>query len=231
MNYIKYEINSLIAEVIGTFALVFFGCGAIIVNNLFGGVIGHFGIAMAFGVIVMAMIYSIGNISGAHLNPAVTIGFVVAGRIKVKKAVPYIIAQLLGAFIASSVHKLAFPQHATLGATLPATSITPIFAFIVEIVLTFVLMFVIVNVSSGHKEKGIMAGVAIGATVFLAALVGGPLCGASMNPARSLAPTIVSLNLQHLWLYIVGPIIGAVLAAPMCRVIQGKECCHVNAVE
>jgi aquaporin Z len=226
MQFVKEEFNSLIAEVIGTFALVFFGCGAIVVNNQFENIIGHFGIAMTFGVIVMAMIYSIGNISGAHLNPAVTIGFVFAKRIKARKAFPYIFAQLFGAIIASSILKRAFPMSETLGATLP--NVSWIFAFITEIILTFILMFVILNVSSGHMEKGIMAGVAIGGTVFLAALVGGPICGASMNPARSIAPALLSMHLESLSLYIFGPIIGAILASPMCRIIQGKECCHID---
>jgi MIP family channel proteins len=223
---INKNISTLIAEVIGTFALVLFGCSAIVVDSLYNGVVGHVGIALVFGLIVMAMIYSVGNISGANLNPAVTIGFVAAGRMKIKKAVLYITAQFVGAILAALVIKAAFPSSLILGETLPSVHL--ISAFIIETVLTFFLMFVILNVSTGHMEKGIMAGVAIGGTVALEAIVGGPLTGASMNPARSLGPALVNLNLTHLWIYIAAPILGALLASPLCRVIQGPECCYVE---
>lgn len=218
--------NIYIAEAIGTFALVFAGCGAIVVDDLFGAPLGHTGVSMVFGLIVMAMIYSIGNISGAHINPAVTLGFFFAGRIEKKEVLPYITSQLTGAVAAAGLLKLLFSNHESLGATLPSGGI--INAFVLEIVLSFFLMFVILNVSTGHMEKGIMAGVAIGGTVALEALMGGPVSGASMNPARSLGPALLSGNISTLWIYITAPVIGAWLAHPTCRMIQGDECCNVK---
>lgn len=218
--------NRYVAEGIGTFALVLTGCGAIIVNDSFGGTLGHAGISLVFGLIVMAMIYSIGNVSGAHINPAVTIGFLFAGRISRKLVLPYIGVQVLGAVTAAVVLRLLFPDHDTLGSTLPAVGTLQ--AFCLEFLLTFILMFVILNVSTGHKEKGIMAGVAVGGTVALSALFGGPVTGASMNPARSLGPALVSGNISSLWIYLAAPFAGAILAHPTCRWIHGKECCQVR---
>lgn len=215
--------NRYFAELIGTFALVFAGCGAIVVNDLFGGTLGHSGVSLVFGLVVMAVIYAVGNISGAHINPAVTIAFVVAGRMDRKLAPGYVLSQLLGATIAAAVLMFLFPAHETLGATLPATEFWRVFAL--EVLLSFFLMFVILNVSTGHKEKGIMAGVAIGGTVALEAMFAGPVSGASMNPARSLGPAIMSGELGSAWLYIVAPITGMTLASPMCRWVQGKDCC------
>lgn len=216
--------NRYIAEGIGTFALVFAGCGAIVVNDLFGGVLGHGGVSAAFGLVVMAMIYAIGNISGAHLNPAVTLGFVFAGRLAKRFAPPYIASQVVGALVAAAALRVLFPEHATLGATLPNVDLAR--AFGIEVLLAFLLMFVILNVSTGHMEKGIMAGVAVGGTIALEALVGGPVTGASMNPARSLGPALVSGTLDSLWLYLTAPVVGTFLAYPTCRWIQGPECCR-----
>lgn len=199
-----------IAEVIGTFALVFCGTGAIVINEVSNGGITHVGIAMTFGLIVLAMIYALGDKSGAHLNPAVTIAFTVAKRMNVKEAIPYIAAQIIGAFIASLSLKLLFPENQGLGATLPAGS--DMQSFILEIILTFFLMFVIMNVSTGAREKGITAGIAIASVVGLEAMFAGKICGASMNPARSLAPAIVSGNLHSLWIYLIAPVIGAIIA-------------------
>jgi aquaporin Z len=219
-------INRFISEGIGTFALIFAGCGAIIVNDSSGGMLGHVGVSLAFGLIVMAMIYAVGNISGAHLNPAVTLGFLFAGRLEKREALPYIGGQIAGAVIAALILRILYPSHPTLGATLPTGGIPR--AFIMEGILSFLLMFVILNVSTGHMEKGIMAGVAIGGTVALAALVGGPVSGASMNPARSLGPALVSGQLRSLWIYLLAPFIGTYLAHPTCRLIQGPECCYVQ---
>jgi aquaporin NIP len=215
--------KSWIAEVFGTFALITAGTGAIIINDVSGGVIGHAGIALTFGLIVMAMIYTVGDVSGAHLNPAVTLGFAVAGRLPWKSVPLYTSAQIVGAFAASGLLKLLFPASATLGATMPAGS--EMQSFILEIVLTFFLMSAILSVSTGAKEKGITAGIAIGGVIALEAMFAGPICGASMNPARSLAPAIVSGHLEHLWLYIAAPVIGAALAVPLCISMRDEGCC------
>lgn len=216
--------KAYIAELIGTFALVFTGTGAIIINDISGGLISHVGIALTFGLIVMSMIYSLGDISGAHINPVVTLGFWVAGRLPRHKIGPYILSQCLGAVLASATLFILFPEHITLGATLPAGSIGQ--TFILEIILTFFLMFVILNVSTGAKEKGLMAGTAIGATVALAAIFAGPISGASMNPARSLGPALVSGQISELWIYILAPLIGAYLAIVCCRCVQESGCCR-----
>lgn len=212
-----------ISELIGTFALVFCGPGAIIMNDISGGAVSHVGIAITFGLIVMAMIYSIGEISGAHINPAVTIAFWASGRFNKKEVFPYITAQVIGALLASSILYFLFPTHETQGATLPSDTATQ--SFILEVILTFILMFVIIKVSTGSKEIGTMAGIAIGGTVGLEAMFAGPITGASMNPARSIAPALFSGHTEHLWLYIIAPIIGALLAIVVCKVIKGKECC------
>ncbi len=211
------------AEFLGTFALVFAGTGAIVINQVSGGAVTHLGIALTFGLIVLAMIYTVGDISGAHLNPAVTIAFWAARRFPSRDVGPYLISQLAGAFTASAFLKLLFPQNHLLGATLPAGS--QMQSFVLETVLTFLLMLTILNVSTGAKEKGITAGIAVGAVIALEAMFAGPVSGASMNPARSLAPALVGGNLQHLWLYLAAPILGALLAVPACCGIREPGCC------
>lgn len=210
-----------IAEALGTFALVFCGTGAIIINQQTGGVIGHAGIAATFGLIVTAMIYSFGEVSGAHFNPAVTIAFAVARLFRWKETVPYIGAQLAGAFLASLLLKGLFPSNPTLGATLPAGS--EMQSFILEAVLTFLLMLVILFTSQGSKEAGVLAGMAIGGTVLLEAMFAGPICGASMNPARSIAPGFVSGHINDIWLYVLAPISGAITATFIWKVVAIKE--------
>ncbi len=209
-----------IAETVSTFALVFAGTGAIVVNDISGGSITHVGISLTFGLIVMVMIYSVGDISGAHMNPAVTVGFLFAGRIDKKEAPPLIVSQCAGAILASGLLKLLFPSHQTLGATIPSGPVWQ--SFTLELILTFILMFVILNVSTGAKEKGIMAGVAVGGTVGLEALFAGPISGASMNPARSLGPALVSGELKHLWIYLTATFIGALLAYLVFKAIRGE---------
>jgi aquaporin Z len=215
-----------LAEFLGTFILVFAGTGAIVINQASGGVIGHPGIALTFGLVVLAMIYTFGDISGAHLNPAVTVAFAAAKRFPWKEVPLYLGAQLAGAFAASGLLKFLFPGPGTLGATLPAGSASQ--SFVLEVVLTAILMLVILGVSTGAKEKGITAGIAIGATVGLEAMFAGPACGASMNPARSLAPAIVSGHLQHLWLYPVATVLGALLAVPLSHALRGPNSSHSN---
>ncbi len=200
-----------IAEAIGTFTLVFAGTGAVVINDVQNGVITHVGIALTFGLVVMAMIYAVGDISGAHLNPAVTLGFWAARRLPSGRVIPYIASQLVGAIAASVVMRLLF-HHPTLGATLPAGSETQ--SFVLEFILTAILMFVILCVSSGPKEKGIMAGIAVGGVIGLEAMFAGPITGASMNPARSLGPALISQEFRSLWLYLLAPIAGALAIAP-----------------
>ncbi len=198
------------AEFIGTFAMVFCGTGAIVINETTNGAVTHIGIAITFGLIVMAMIYSLGSVSGSHINPAVTIAFAVAKKFPAKEVLPYIIFQIAGAFSASLVLKFLFPENLLLGSTIPAGS--EMQSFILELILTFLLMFVILNVSHGSREQGILAGIAIGSVVLLEAMFAGPISGASMNPARSIAPAFVSGHLEHLWIYISAPVAGSLLA-------------------
>ena len=211
------------AEFLGTFALVFSGAGAIVINQVSGGAITHPGIALTFGLIVLAMIYTFGDISGAHFNPAVTTAFAAASRFPWREVPGYIAAQLTGAFLASLVLRALFPTSQTLGATLPAGSALQ--SVILEAILTALLMLVILSVSTGAKEKGITAGIAIGAVIGLEAMFAGPICGASMNPARSIAPAIVSGQWLHLGIYLLGPMLGALLAVPTCCLTRDEDCC------
>lgn len=211
------------AEFVGTFCLVFAGTGAIVIDGVSGGTITHAGVALTFGLIVLAMIYAVGDVSGAHLNPAVTIAFAVAGRFAWPRVPAYVASQLAGAFLASGILRLLFPTHVNLGATLPAG--TPLQSLILEGILTAMLMFVVLSVSTGAKEKGITAGIAIGAVVALEAMFAGPICGASMNPARSIAPAFVSGHLEHLWVYLAGPTLGALAAIPICCTCRSGICC------
>lgn len=201
-----------IGEAIGTFALVFAGTGAVVINKVSNGAVTGPGIAITFGLVVMAMIYAFGETSGAHLNPAVTVGFFLARRFPGRCVVPFITSQLIGAFVASAILRFLFGNIAFLGATLPAGS--EVQSFVLEIILTALLMIVILCVATGSKEQGLMAGIAIGGTVGLEAMFAGPICGASMNPARSIAPAIVSGHVASLWVYVAGPLIGAAIAVP-----------------
>jgi aquaporin Z len=213
-----------LCEFIGTYGLVFAGTGAIVINDASNGSITHVGIALTFGLIVMAMIYTVGDISGAHLNPAVTTGFFAARRMPAREVAPYILSQCAGALAASLTLRLLFPADLTLGSTLPAGSAMQ--SFVLEFILTFFLMFVILGVSTGAKEKGITAGVAVGAVIGLEAMFAGPICGASMNPARSLAPALVSGHMASLWIYLIAPVAGAITAVFACCCVREEGCCH-----
>lgn len=219
--------NKLIAECFGTFCLVLAGTGAIVINDVSGGAITHVGVALTFGLIVMAMIHSVGDVSGAHLNPAVTLGFWTARRFPGKQVLPYLASQTAGALLASGLLRGLFPSHATLGSTLPQGSAGQ--SFVLEAVLTLILMFVILSVSHGAKEKGLNAAGAIGATVALEAMFAGPISGASMNPARSIGPALVSGQVEHLWIYLTATILGAQCAVLLCRCVRAEGCCREAA--
>jgi aquaporin Z len=212
--------RSYVTEVIGTFALVFCGTGAIIIDQQYGGSVTHVGVAITFGLIVMSMIYALGDISGAHLNPAVSIAFTIARRFPLKSLLPYIGSQLVGALLASFTLKLMFPANELLGASLPSGSAVQ--SAVMEAILSFFLMLVIINVATGSKEQGLFAGLAIGGTVALEAMFAGPVCGASMNPARSIGPALASGHLEHLWVYIVAPVLGAAAAIPTWKYLTAS---------
>jgi aquaporin Z len=214
------------AEVLGTFALVFAGTGAIVINDVSGGAVTHVGIALTFGLVVLAMVYAVGDISGAHLNPAVTLGFVIARWMGAQEAARYITSQIVGAVGASAVLRFLFPLNQTLGMTQPAGSAMQ--SFVLEFLLTAILMLVILSVSDGAKEKGITAGIAIGGVIALEPLFAGPICGASMNPARSLAPALITAHFNSLWIYLVAPIAGAICAVPLCICVRERGCCEVQ---
>jgi aquaporin Z len=205
--------RKIFAELIGTFCLVFAGTGAIVINDQFGGAVTHVGIALTFGLIVTAMIYSLGEVSGAHINPAVTIGFWLARRFESALVLPYVVAQCAGAILASLTLWALFPTHENLGATAPSGAWYQ--TLILEFILTAILMLVILRVSNS-KTLGLGAvAIAVGATVGLEAMFAGPVSGASMNPARSLGPALMSMNLSHLWIYLVATIAGAGFAVAL----------------
>jgi aquaporin Z len=209
------------AEVIGTFALVFCGTGAIVIVQETSGMISHAGVAFTFGLIIMVMIYALGPISGAHFNPAVTIAFAAARRFPARQILPYICSQLIGAVLASGALKFLFINNARLGSTIPRG--TDLQSFILETILTFFLMLVIIQVATGSKEQGMFAGLAIGSTVLLEAMFAGPISGASMNPVRSFSPAFMSGHFEHLWIYITAPVIGALLAIMIWSVLKTNE--------
>lgn len=213
------RINKYLAELIGTFGLVFCGTGAIIVNQEYSSALGHAGVAIAWGLAVTVMIYCFGSISGAHLNPAVTLSLWMGKIFSFKDVIPYISGQLLGAITASALLKFLFPYNETLGSTLPSGSVWQ--SFIFEFLMTFFLMLTIFKVAIENETTKPLAGIIIGLVILLEAMFGGPVSGASMNPARSIGPAIISGHMQHLWIYITAPIPGA-LAATLFNNIMKK---------
>lgn len=208
---------ALVAEGLGTFGLVFAGCGAIMIDTLSHGAVTHVGVGLVFGLVITVMIYAFGHISGAHFNPAVTLAFVVARHFPIRRLVGYWTAQLLGALLAALCLRLLLGDVASLGTTLPTGNGGAWQSFGLETLLTFFLMIVIMAMATDTRAVGQAAALAIGATVGLEALFAGPICGASMNPARSLGPALVSWTLAAQWIYIVGPMIGAVAGALVYR--------------
>lgn len=213
--------HKLAAEYIGAFALVFAGTGAVVIDAETGGGVGHIGVGLTFGLVIMVMIYAVGHISGAHFNPAVTLGFAVGRHFSWTLVPRYWTAQVLGGVTASLLLRAMFGDIAHLGATIPRGSAQQ--SFVLEAVLTFLLMFVITSVATDVRAVGQAAAIAIGGTIGLEALFAGPISGASMNPARSLAPALVSWTWTDQWLYIAGPMIGAIAGVFAYRFVRGDE--------
>ena len=214
-------IRKCIVECIGTYILVFCGTGAVIINQQTNGTVTHASIAITFGLVVMSLIYALGDISGAHMNRAVTIAFTIAKRFAPANVLPYVFSQVTGAILASLTLKMLFPANEFLGATIPSG--TDLQSFVLECLLSFFLMLVMINVATGSKEAGMFAGLAIGSVVLLEAMFAGPVCGASMNPARSIGPALVSNHLQSLWIYLTAPVIGAAAAIPCWQYLKNKK--------
>jgi aquaporin NIP len=217
-------LRALCAEAAGTFVLVFAGTGAIVVDSITHGAVTHVGVALVFGLVVLALVSALGDVSGAHLNPAVSIAFAASGRFCWRSVPGYVAAQLAGACAASVSIALIFPGAGTLGGTVPAGGVMQ--SFVLEVLLTWILMLVILSVSDGARERGAAAAIAIGAVVGLEALFAGPISGASMNPARSVAPALVSGALRDAWIYVAAPVAGALLAVPACRLFRSPGCCR-----
>jgi MIP family channel proteins len=216
MNFLL--IRRSVAELVGTYALVTAGCGAIMVDSLTNGTLTHVGVALTFGLIVMVMIAAVGHISGAHFNPAVTFAFAVTRHFPWRELPWYWAAQFIGAIAGALTLQALFGSVANLGATLPAGNALQ--SLILEILLTAVLMFVIISVATDTRAVGQIAALAIGATVALEALWGGPISGASMNPARSFGPALIAGVWRDHWVYWLGPIVGAVLGAAIYQFVR-----------
>ena len=219
MSSLPLLARSLVAEAFGTFALVFAGAGAIMVDANTHA-LGHVGVAITFGLVIMAMIYAVGHVSGAHFNPAVTFAFALTRHFPWPRVIAYWAAQLVGALLAAALLRSSLGNVAHVGATLPAGSQAQ--SFLWEVVMTAFLMFVILAVATDTRAVGEAAAIAIGGTVGLDAMFGGPISGASMNPARSIGPAVVSGELHALWLYIVAPLVGASIGALLYQVVRER---------
>ncbi|MGI9470835.1 MAG: MIP/aquaporin family protein [Rubripirellula sp.] len=212
-----------LAEFLSTFCLVLLGCGAMAVDSRTGALT-HVGVALSWGLIVMVMIYAVGGVSGAHMNPAVTIAFATQKKLPLKDVLGYVPAQCLGALCGALAIRAALGlDDAMLGATSVQLNLGLVAGMLIELVLTAILMFVVMGVSTGAKEETITAGIAVGATIALEAMVGGPLTKASMNPARSFGPAIASGDVSELWVYFVGPILGAIIGAIASQCIRAGK--------
>ncbi|MEK6326561.1 MAG: MIP family channel protein [Actinomycetota bacterium] len=210
------------AEGLAAFALVFAGCGAIVADQVYGGELGRVGVALAFGLVIMVMVYATGHLSGAHINPAVTLAFTLSRHFPVREARAYIAAQCAGAIAAALALWAIWPdQPAQLGATLPSVGIGS--ALVYEAVLSAFLMFVIMAVATDTRAVGAAAAIAIGGTIGVDALFGGPVTGASMNPARSLGPALAAWEWRDFWIYVLGPIGGAAIGGLAYQLVRGKQ--------
>jgi aquaporin NIP len=212
--------GALVAEAIGTFALVFAGAGAVMVDAKTHA-LGHVGVAITFGLVIMAMIYAVGHISGAHFNAAVTFAFALTRHFPWQRAAGYWLAQFVGAVTAAVLLRGSLGDIAHVGATLPSGSQGQ--SFLWDLVMTFFLMFVILAVATDTRAVGEAAAIAIGGTIGLDAMFGGPISGASMNPMRSIGPALVSGELHALWLYIVAPLVGASLGGLAYQFVRGEQ--------
>ena len=220
-EFLKAMLKKSVAEFIGTFGLVFAGTGAIMINHITGGGVTHVGVGLTFGSVIAVMVFATGHISGAHINPAVTLGFAITKHLPWKQVPYYLGSQIAGAISASVILLLLLGDVAQLGATIPAG--TDLQSFFIEILLTFFLMFVIMAVATDVRSVGQIAAIAIGATVGLEAIFAGPITGASMNPARSLGPAIVGWNWGSQWVYVLAPVIGATTASVVYSWLRGQE--------
>lgn len=213
-------LKSSLAEAVGTFILVFIGCGAILVNESSGGALGHAGIAMTFGLTVMTVIFAIGHVSGAHINPAVTIALLMIKRVSLTKTLCYCVAQVLGAVLAALALKYTVATGDNLGVTTPVGSITQ--AFLMETLMTAFLVFMVVALVTDPRASSSLGALAVGGVITVDAFVGGPITGASMNPARSLGPALVAGQLEHIWLYVAAPLLGGLIGAGLYWMIGAR---------
>lgn len=214
-------LKSSLAEAVGTFILVFIGCGAILVNESSGGVLGHNGIAMTIGLTVMTIIFAIGHVSGAHINPAVTLALLMIRRINLSKAVCYCIAQNIGAILAAIALKYTLATSGNLGSTIPTGSFSQ--SFLIELFMTAFLMFMVVGLTTDPRASSTLGALAIGGVITVNIMLGGPISGASMNPARSFGPALVSGHLEHMWLYVLAPLIGAMIGAGLYYMVGARR--------
>ncbi len=217
----KDLLRSTLAEAVGTFILVFIGCGAILVNESSGGVLGLDGIAMTFGLTVMTIIFAIGHVSGAHINPAVTLALLMIRRISINKAICYCFAQSIGAILAAIALKYTVATGTNLGGTFPSGTLSQ--SFLIEVFMTAFLMFMVVGLTTDPRASSTLGALAIGGVITVNIMVGGPISGASMNPARSLGPALISGQLEHMWLYILAPLVGSMLGAGLYYMIGARK--------